>query len=261
MRYRGWIVTAILLLASVQNGHTISGVELTMAISKPIIRISSNYTGTSVTVFGTAQMSGGEPCRPDVVVTLRGPDETAVIRSRIRRAGIWVNDRAIRLVHAPSLFKIAASQPLEQIAAAEVRAQSGIDIDATLAGAMVRHGSTESEEAGPSYAAWRQQKAHEDLFSVDEGAVTSLGDGLFSTTFSIPAAARVGAYEAVGSALCGGRLMVQRATLVQVVKAGISQRVFEAAQGWPVLYGLGVTLMALLCGLLASVLFARPRMA
>jgi uncharacterized protein (TIGR02186 family) len=258
---RGGIVFALSLLASVPAGHATSAAELTVAISKPIIRIGSNYTGSSVTVFGTAQMSGSEQCRPDVVVTLRGPDETAVIRSRIRSAGIWINDQSVRLVHAPSLFKIAASRRLEQIAVADVRAQSGVDTDAVLGSSMVMQSATEIAKAGPSYAAWRQQKAQEDLFSVDEAAVTWLGDRLFSTTFSIPAAARVGPYEAVASAFCAGRLRLQRATLVQVVKAGISQRVFEAAQGWPILYGLGVTLMALLCGLLASFMFARPRMA
>jgi uncharacterized protein (TIGR02186 family) len=262
---RDGIVLALVLLAGMQAGHAMAATELTVAISKPIIRIGSNYQGSSVTVFGTAQISGTEPCSPDVVVTLRGPDETAVIRSRVRSAGIWINDQSVRLVHAPSLFKIAASRLLEQIAVTDIRAESGVDIDTVLGSSMVLQGAKEIAKeivkAGPSYAAWRQSKASEDMYSVDEGAVTWLGDRLFSTTFSIPATARVGPYEAVASVFCGGRLRDQRVTLVQVVKAGISQRVFEAAQGWPILYGLGVTVMALLCGLLASFLFARPRMA
>jgi uncharacterized protein (TIGR02186 family) len=257
---RDGIIIVLMLLAGVQAGHAMAATELTVAISKPIIRIGSNYQGSSVTVFGTAQIASTEQCSPDVVVTLRGPDETAVIRSRVRSAGIWINDQSVRLVHAPSLFKIAASRLLEQIAVTDIRAESGVDIDTVLGSSMVLQNAQEIAMAGPSYAAWRQSKASEDMFSVDEGAVTWLGDRLFSTTFSIPAAARVGPYEAVASAFCGGRLRDQRLTLVQVVKAGISQRVFEAAQGWPILYGLGVTVMALLCGLLASFLFARPRM-
>jgi uncharacterized protein (TIGR02186 family) len=236
---RDGIVFTLSLLASVPAGQAMAAAELTVAISKPIIRIGSNYTGSSVTVFGTAQMSGSEQCRPEIVVTLRGPDETAVIRSRVRSAGIWINDKSVRLVHAPSLFKIAASRGLDQIAVADVRAQSGVDIDAVLGNSMVMQSAKAIAKAGPSYAAWRQQKAQEDMFSVDEAAVTWLGDRLFSTTFSIPAAARVGPYEAVASAFCAGRLRIQRATLVQVVKAGISQRVFEAAQGWPICTGSG----------------------
>lgn len=234
-----------------------AGADLTLAVSAPVIRITSNYTGGSVTAFGTLRLPAGESCRSDIVVTLRGPDESAVVRARASALALEGGEAPVRFVHVASFFKVAATAPLATIGTAETRAELGIDVDASLRRAEQGPTRAGAEQLRAAVAAWTHMKARDGLFAIAEDGVDRLDAVLFAATFAIPSAARVGPYEVDAFAFCGGALVAQRAALIQVYKTGFSQSLFEAAQRWPLLYGAAVTITALGCGLLANAAFGR----
>ena len=87
------IVAQALVLVLAGAGPAVAE-KLTVALSTPEVTINSNFTGTTVTVFGVIDRDaksvsgvGGY----DIAVLLLGPRETVVARRKERILGIWAN--------------------------------------------------------------------------------------------------------------------------------------------------------------------------
>ena len=92
--------------------------RLVTSISRHQVLVNSNFTGTSIVLFGTVepdtQTARRRAAGYDLVVTVTGPKQTIVERRKERVLGIWTNIGSRTFVNAPSYLAVLSNQPLEQ---------------------------------------------------------------------------------------------------------------------------------------------------
>jgi uncharacterized protein (TIGR02186 family) len=88
-------------------------------------------------------------------------------------------------------------------------------------------------------------------------AVTFLTPAVFRAAIPLPADAPTGSYAIDVKLFAGGQLVARTNSALEVIKAGLEQYVADAAQNYGIFYGIVTSLMALLTGWFASVVFRR----
>ena len=106
MRYRACIIAILALLA----GPAAAAETLVADLSEHRIRITTGFTGTDVVLFGAVESEG------DVVVVVRGPEQTTEVWRKGRYAGIWLNDKKVVFERVPSFYAVASNRLLREIA-------------------------------------------------------------------------------------------------------------------------------------------------
>ena len=79
--------------------------ELVADLSDHLIAIDSEFTGTDLLVFGAIEGEG------DIVVLVRGPRSSVVVREKARVFGIWLNASSVTFDNVPSFYALATSRP------------------------------------------------------------------------------------------------------------------------------------------------------
>src|SRR5690606_1136164 len=119
--------------------------SLLLTVSDDTIEVTSRFAGAGIAVVGSIEREAGEAPREagyDLVVVVRGPKENVVTRRREKVGGIWVNRQEVRYYGVPSFYLVSASQPLEQIAAADILSAEAIGL-ANAAGETLSRASAE----------------------------------------------------------------------------------------------------------------------
>ena len=110
-----------LLLAPLLMGQArpVSKPILVPDVSQRDIEIAYSFTGADLLLFGAILYPGGrlpDDNKPaDVVVVIKGPVQSILLREKAKVAGIWVNAARLRYSSAPSFYAIASSRPVGQL--------------------------------------------------------------------------------------------------------------------------------------------------
>ena len=104
------IAAALLLMAADEP-------QLVPDVSQREVQIQYSFTGADLLLFGAIVYPGGvRPDKPaDIVVVLKGPEQSIQMREKQKVAGIWVNADSARFESAPSFYAMASSRPIAQI--------------------------------------------------------------------------------------------------------------------------------------------------
>lgn len=237
--------------------------RLVADLSKHRVNITLGFTGSDVLLFGA---TGG---KGDVVVVVRGPAGTTVVRRKSRIFGIWINrDRRV-FESVPAFYTISASKPLAQIVSTAVAKRHGIGLDNL---GIRSTGKSPSASETPAfqaallrirrrnalYSAPQGRDACSDKSLVDEpGKVRFLGERLFRTTVCFPSNVLVGTYLVQVFLIRDGLVVSAQTTPLFVNRTGIGATVFDFAHRWPALYGLIAVALAVMAGLAAGQIFRR----
>ena len=91
--------------------------QLVPDVSQREVQIQYSFTGADLLLFGAIVYPGGvRPDKPaDIVVVLKGPEQSIQMREKQKVAGIWVNADSARFESAPSFYAMASSLPIAQI--------------------------------------------------------------------------------------------------------------------------------------------------
>ena len=88
-------------------------------VSQRDIQIAYSFTGAELLLFGAILYPGGRPPsddRPtDIVVVIKGPTQSILIREKEKIAGLWVNAGRLRYQSAPSFYAIASARPIDRM--------------------------------------------------------------------------------------------------------------------------------------------------
>jgi uncharacterized protein (TIGR02186 family) len=231
---------------------------LIASLSTSRVLISSNYTGSSIVVFGAIERDAQTIARAsgyDAVVTVRGPRETLMVREKRKVGPIWINRAEQRFPDVPAFVAVLSSGPIETITTEPLRRRLRVGLDA-VAEATSSSASGESEPNRFRDALLRLEQ-REGLYFQDERGVSFLTRTIFRAAVPVPATAPPGNYE-VEIALFSDTVPLARAfTSFELVKIGFEQQVAVLARDWSLAYGAGTAGVALLFGWLASVVFRR----
>jgi uncharacterized protein (TIGR02186 family) len=251
-------VLTIALLAGAVSGaaHPAAAERLISSLSSHQVLVSSSFAGAELVLFGSVERDAATVSRKggyDIVVTVKGPRETLVVRRKDRVFGIWANVQSRTFTDTPSYLAVLTNRPLEEIASLGVRQRLDIGMNNVPI--------PDTPAMQPTDLVFRDAlidlRKNRGLYIEEPTSVTFLTPNLFRAGISLPAEAPVGVYDVEVKLFADGANIARTSSALEVVKVGIEQFVAASARDHGFLYGLCTTLMALATGWLASIVFRR----
>jgi uncharacterized protein (TIGR02186 family) len=246
---------ALLLLACPASAERL---VTTLSVSR--VQVTSNFVGTDVVLFGSVERDAQTIPRRggyDIVVTVTGPRETVTTFRKERVFGIWVNADSRTFIKAPSYLAVLANRQINDIADVNTLRRTQTGLARTLLPQDIGGDIADSIRDDPFRQAFLRLKIDRNLYRETQNGVTFLTPALFRAAIPIPDNVPTGVYEVEIKLFADGALLSRATTAFEIVKVGFEQFVAAGARDHGLLYGLITTLMALLTGWAASVVFRK----
>jgi uncharacterized protein (TIGR02186 family) len=234
--------------------------QLIVALSAEEVRITSNFTGTSITVFGAIERDAATVSRAefyDVVVAVKGPPETVVTRRKDRMLGVWLNSDSRTFVNIPSFYAVNSSRPLSEVTTPQILKRFQIGADDLVFPVSAGEGAETAGSDDEFREAFIRLKRQDGLFRNQAYGVTFPGTEIFQTAVQIPANVPVGRYVVMVYLFRDGALLATDQSEIRIAKMGFEQFTFDLAHNQGLLYGVICVILAAFTGWLAGVIFRR----
>ncbi|WP_084539627.1 TIGR02186 family protein [Azorhizobium doebereinerae] len=229
--------------------------RLVLSVSQHDVRITSNFAGAELVLFGVAE--GTTPGPYDVAITVRGPHETAVTWRKSQVLGLWINTESRTFVDTPSYLAVATNRPVDAIAAPEILRREQIGLARNILIQKVGPDFADVVPEEPFRAAFLRIKGAEGLYGEQPQGVLFLSDTAFRATFQVPGRARTGRYEVAAKLFRDGTMLAEAHTAFTIEKAGFEAQIAGFAENSGFFYGLAVACGALAVGFVANLMFRR----
>ena len=221
-------------------------------VSQRNVRIVYSFTGAELLLFGAIVYPGGQAAkgagndRPvDIVVVVKGPTQSVLVREKENVAGIWINADRLRYRSAPSFYAIASSRPIERIVDARTRAIYELGLDSLQ---LSPASSAPADEQARFQQGLVALKTRAGLYYAEPGAV-EISDGvLYRARLTIPARVPVGRFTAETFLIRDGRVLAAAVRGIDIQKQGFERFVARAADRSAVLYGLAAVALSIALG-------------
>lgn len=231
--------------------------KLVPDVSQRKIEIAYSFTGAELLMFGAILYPGGRvPARDaDIVVVLRGPAESIIVREKQKLAGlIWVNAESARFRSAPGYYAIASSRPLSQLIDERTAAIFELGVENLQ---LSPTGGEAPDVRRRFEKGLIDLRARTDLYAERPDSVEITDGVLYRARLNIPARVPVGTYTTETFLIRNGKVLAAATRDIEIGKSGFERFVAEKAIDWPFLYGLAAVLLSLGLGWGAAVLFRR----
>lgn len=244
----------LLLLAPLLMGQ--ARPRLVPAVSQEQVEIFYSFTGAELMVFGAILYPGGRaPDDPvDIVVVLKGPEESILVREKQKIAGMWINAAQARFRSAPAFYAIASARPIGEIVDPRTAAIYELGIDNLQLSPASANPAAEARRFEEGLVDLRSRNG---LYVEQDDAVEVTESVLYSARIEIPARVPVGDYTAETFLIQDGRVLAGAVRDIRIDKSGFERFVALAAERHGLLYGLFAVAVSLLLGWIAGVIFRR----
>lgn len=224
-------------------------------ISQHQVEVRQGFTGADLLLYGAILDPAGTRAAQDydIVVVLKGPVQSIVLREKSKVAGIWVNAANTQFRSAPSFFALASSRPVRDIVDEKTAAIYELGLDKLQLSPI---GVIDPALQHRFSAGLVDLMARQGLYREDGHGVAISGQVLYSARIALPSQVRTGTYTAETFAIRQGRVITSAVTRVDVTKQGFERFVAEQAAGNGLLYGLFAVFVSVGMGWLAGRLFA-----
>ncbi|MCW9033933.1 MAG: TIGR02186 family protein [Rhodospirillales bacterium] len=223
--------------------------HLVVDLSAHQVEITAGFNGAELLLFGA---TGG---KGDVVVVVRGPTESTIVRRKDKKGGIWVNGENMRFDNVPGFYAIAATRKLDAFLPWELAKDKEIGTDFLT---LVPHNGKGDAVATRNFRdALIRTKKKAGLYANEVSEVSFLGNLLFRTDIKFPANVPVGKYSVDVYLIRGLELVEIKNTPLVVKKIGIEAGIFYFAKHHALAYGIFAVLIAAFAGWLAGVIFKK----
>lgn len=230
--------------------------RLVPAVDQEQIEIIYSFTGAELMVYGAILYPNGRvPDEPvDIVVVLKGPEQSILVREKQQRMGIWMNFAQARFRSAPAFYALASARPIDEIVDERTAAIYELGIDSLQLSPASANPPDEAQRFDEGLVDLRGRN---DLYVEQLGAVEVTEGVLYNARIDIPARVPVGEYTAETFLIQDGRVLAGEVREIRINKSGFERFVATAAAEQGFLYGLAAIFVSLLLGWLAGVLFRR----
>lgn len=224
-------------------------------VSEHEIQVRQGFKGADLLLFGAILTPEGARAGRDydIVVVVRGPPQSIVVREKRKVAGIWINADSTAFRSAPSFFAVASSRPLERIVGEKTAAIYELGLDWMQ---LSPAGTIDPAEQARFAAGLVDLNLRGGLYSQDEGGVKIKEQVLYQARLSLPSNVLTGTYTAETFALTQGRVVASATSQVEVRKLGFEGAVAQFAENYGFLYGIATIIVACFMGWLAGRVFA-----
>nr|WP_246548214.1 TIGR02186 family protein [Ancylobacter oerskovii] len=240
--------------AAAQN-ETAERQGLVLSLSKARVTITSSFSGDSIVLFGVVPEDVVDA--PDVVVSVRGPNQSFITWKKERRFGLWTNVESRSFLAAPSYLAVLSNRPPAEMADAETLRQEQAGFTNNRLLQRVGTDYADVVPGDPFRQAFLRVKQSQGLYFERTDAVEFIAPHVFRTVIPIPGTAPIGVYEVQVKLFAKGERVASGRLALEVAKIDFEQSVATAAQDHALLYGLATMLGALAVGFVANVVFRR----
>lgn len=225
-------------------------------VSQRRIDIVYSFTGAELLLFGAILYPGGRvPDRPaDIVVVLRGPAESILVREKQKHMGIWLNADSARFRSMPSFYAVASSRPLRDLVDRRTSAIYELGVD----NLQLSPSSLEAADEQKRFEAGLVDlKRRTGLYFEDAKGVEISENVLYRARIAVPARVPVGKYTAETFLIRDGRVLAAAVRDIEIDKSGFERFIATSARAYSFAYGLCAVAISLLFGWGASLAFRR----
>lgn len=226
-------------------------------VSQRNIEIAYSFTGAELLLFGAILYPGGrvpEERDADIVVVVKGPAQSILVREKQKIAGIWVNAARMRYLSAPSYYAVASSKPLDKLLDERSRAIYEIGLDSLQLSPVSGAPPDENSRFARGLVDLKQRGG---LYSQAPGTVEITDGVLYRARLAIPARVPVGRFTAETFLIRKGRVLAAAVREIDIRKSGFERFVARAADRNSVAYGLVAVALSVLLGWAAGTIARR----
>lgn len=224
-------------------------------ISQHEIQVRQGFTGAELLLFGAILTPEGARAGRDynIVVVLKGPTQSIMLREKQKVAGIWINAAHTEFRSAPSFFALSSTHPVKEIVDDRTAAIFVLGLPWLQLSPI---GAIEPHEQDRFAAGLVDLRKRQGLFKEDEAGVKVNEQVLYQARITLPSSVQTGTYTAETFAITGGRVVASGTSHVEVRKAGFEGAVAIFAQEYGFAYGLLTIAVSVFLGWLAARVFA-----
>jgi uncharacterized protein (TIGR02186 family) len=224
-------------------------------VSQHEIQVRQGFTGQELLLFGAILTPEGTRAGRDydIVVVLKGPVQSIIVREKEKVAGIWVNAHSTEFRSAPTFFAVASSRPIDRIVDEKTAAIYELGLRYLQLSPI---GAIDPAEQARFSAGLVDLMRRQGLYKQDDHAVKVSGQVLYQARIDLPSSVQTGTYTAETFAIRNGKVVASATSSVEVSKQGFERFVALAAQDQSLWYGLFAVVTSVGMGLLAGRLFA-----
>lgn len=240
---------------------------LLMAQAKPVlvpdvsqrrIEIAYSFTGAELLLFGAILYPGGRLPRgeapTDIVVVVKGPTQSILVREKEKVAGIWVNADRLRYQSAPSFYAIASSRPIARLVDDRTRAIYELGLDSLQLSPASSAPADVQQRFQQGLVAVKQRAG---LYVAAPGTVEITDGVLYRARLTIPARVPVGRFTAETFLIRDGHVLAAAVRDIDIRKSGFERFVARAAERNSILYGLTAVALSVALGWAAGAIARR----
>lgn len=224
-------------------------------VSQHEVQVRQGFRGTELLLFGAILTPEGTRAGQDydIVVVLKGPTQSIVLREKQRIVGMWINAASTEFRSAPTFFAVASSRPISRIVDDKTAAIYELGLPWLQLSPI---GAYDPKEQARFSAGLVDLMRREGLYKDDPGGVKVSEQVLYQARIALPSSVQTGTYTAETFAITRGRVVASAISKVEVSKQGFERAVAEYAEYRGFLYGLMAVALSVLMGFLAGRLFA-----
>jgi uncharacterized protein (TIGR02186 family) len=224
-------------------------------VSQHEVQVRQGFRGTELLLFGAILTPDGTRAGQDydIVVVLKGPTRSIVLREKQRIAGIWVNAESTEFRSAPTFFAVASSKPISRIVDDKTAAIYELGLPWLQLSPI---GAYNPKEQARFSAGLVDLMQREQLYKDDPKGVKISEQVLYQARIKLPSSVQTGTYTAETFAITKGRVVASAIARVEVKKLGFERAVAQFAEYNGFFYGLLAVALSVAMGFMAGRLFA-----
>jgi uncharacterized protein (TIGR02186 family) len=247
-RFAG-LVAVLLLLTGARDPILVPDV------SQHEIRLRQGFTGTELLLFGAILNPDGTRAGRDydIVVVLKGPTQSVIIREKQKVAGIWVNADSAEFRSAPAYFAVASTRPVGEVVDDKTAAIYELGLPWLQLSPI---GAIDPDQQKRFAEGLADLETRGGLYQEKSRGVQVSEQVLYKARLTLPSNVPAGTYVAETFAISKGRVVASASSSVEVQKLGFEGAIARFAQEQSFFYGLLAVSLSLLMGWLAGRLFA-----
>ncbi len=224
-------------------------------VSQHEIQLRQGFTGTELLLFGAILSRDGTRAARDydIVVVLKGPTQSIVLREKSKVAGIWINTASTELRSAPSYYAVASSRPIAEIVDDKTAAIYELGLSWLQLSPIGAIDPAEQLRFSKGLVDLNQRGG---LYREAPDGVSVKEQVLYQARIFLPSSVPIGTYTAETFAISNGRVVASASSEVEVRKLGFERAIANFAEDQSFLYGLAAVMLSVMMGWIAGRLFA-----
>ena len=245
------LTSQLLLIANclmIFGSTLVSASPLAVGFSKKEIKISTNFTGTNLQMFGSIDGEG------EIVVVVRGYKRPEVIHQKHRIFGIWVNGSSVIFNSVPTYHFVASTQVLNKITSEATLRRLKIGVERIKFSPAENMDNDVLKSFRRGLVTLRQKQG---LFTKMPSKIIKNKANLFRANIEFPSNVLTGNYIAETHLFRNGRQIATNKKKLVVQKVGIEAAIYNFAHQHAAIYGIVAVVIALFSGWFAAVIFRK----